>query len=149
MISLALQPPPQPRQAQVSPPQTNDAGQVNNRPVTNTIYLVSNVNGFGSVFTGTNTSFTNPGTAIGRIYSDDITSFDLSGAEYQGLETITFQLRFSELNGFLSGFGKTGAVGWRAGGSLSFGGCLIRPARISQKRRLFRYPDSKTKKRRM
>ncbi len=77
--------------------QTSNSGTINNIPVTNTIYLVSDVNGFGSVITGTNTTFVNPATLNGRIYAaDDSTSFDLSGAAYQGLASVTFQLHFSD-----------------------------------------------------
>lgn len=62
---------------------------------TNQIYLVSNLDSFGSAIGGTNTtkSFT---ASNGNQFNTVNTTFDLSGASYQGLETITFQLRFSD-----------------------------------------------------
>jgi hypothetical protein len=73
---------------------------------TNEIFLQSSVGGFGTgnaIIAGTNTTsalLRNTGTTF-----PSSASFDLSGASFQGLETITFQFRFADstnVSGFVS-----------------------------------------------
>lgn len=63
----------------------------------NEVFLQSSIGGFGTgnpVIAGTNTTRTSPDFLV--TFSASKASFDLSGAEFQGISSATFQIRFSD-----------------------------------------------------
>lgn len=66
----------------------------------NRVYLQSSVGGVGSgnpIIAGTNTTFSHDGIPVpSDLFNPLTTTFDLSGIDFQGLSSVTFQFRFSD-----------------------------------------------------